>query len=176
MTSTAEERIKALEIALTNEMRERDFYLKHRDRTTNPLGKSMFQNIAKDEEEHYQRIIALHAMLKEKGKWPDSIPLVVKGNNVKATLLKMLNEAKSLPLADDDDIKAISIAIDFEKKGVAFYENLKNSVEEQQEKAFYSTLIAIEREHLLSLQDSYEFFRDPEGWYRTKEKHHLDVA
>jgi rubrerythrin len=39
MSSKTEERIKALEVALNNESRERDFYLKHAERTNNSLGK-----------------------------------------------------------------------------------------------------------------------------------------
>jgi len=176
MNNSTEERIQALEVALNNEARERDFYLKHSDRTSNPLGKSMFQNIANDESEHYQRILTLSAKLKEAGKWPESIPLIVKGTNVKSTLERVLNDVDALPLADEDDMEAVKVAIDFEQKGVAFYEKLRNSVDNPQEKAFYTTLAAMEREHLLSLQDTYEFFRDPEGWYRYKEKQHLDGA
>lgn len=176
MNSATEERIKALEVALNNEARERDFYLKHRDRTSNPLGKSMFESIANDEAEHYQRILTLHAKLKESGAWPETIPLIVNGTNVKSTLEKVLNDVDGLPQADEDDMEAVRIAIDFEQKGVAFYEKLRSSVDNPQEKSFYSTLVAMEREHLLSLQDTYEFFRDPEGWYRYKEKQHLDGA
>ena len=39
MSMEIEERIKSLEVALNNEARERDFYLKHKERTTHPLGK-----------------------------------------------------------------------------------------------------------------------------------------
>jgi len=176
MNNATEERIQALEIALNNEARERDFYLKHSRKTSNPLGKSMFESIANDEHEHYQRILTLHAKLKETGTWPESIPLIVKGTNVKSTLEKVLNDVDALPQADDDDVEAVKIAIDFEQKGVAFYEKLRSSVDNPQEKSFYATLVAMEREHLLSLQDTYEFFRDPEGWYRYKERQHLDGA
>ena len=33
------ERLNALEVALNNEMREREFYLKNANRTKNPLGR-----------------------------------------------------------------------------------------------------------------------------------------
>ena len=74
MTKKTEKRIKALEVALNNEARERDFYLKHKERTNNPIGKLMFGTIANDESEHYQRILKLHVKLKEEGKWPDTGP------------------------------------------------------------------------------------------------------
>ena len=63
MSSKTEERIKALEVALNNESRERDFYLKHAERTSNSFGKMMFQSIANDENEHYQRIVKHHQKL-----------------------------------------------------------------------------------------------------------------
>ncbi|MCK5421954.1 MAG: ferritin family protein [Deltaproteobacteria bacterium] len=176
MDKKTEERIKALEIALNNEAFERDFYLKHKERTTNPLGKLMFGTIASDESEHYQRILKLHEKLKEEGKWPDTIPLKVKGTEVKSVLQNVIDSVETLPEADKDDMEAVKIAVDFEAKGVKFYEKLRDSVDDPLEKEFYGMLASIEREHLLSLQDTYEYFQDPEGWYRIKEKHHFDGA
>ena len=37
------DRVSALEIALKNEMTERQFYLSNAERTSNPLGKAMFK-------------------------------------------------------------------------------------------------------------------------------------
>jgi hypothetical protein len=44
------------------------------------------------------------------------------------------------------------------------------------EKKFYEFLASIEREHRLSLQDTLEYFQDPAGWFRVKERHHIDGA
>jgi len=73
-------------------------------------------------------------------------------------------------------MEAVKIAIEFETKGELFYKNLRQSVEDSQEKEFYGMLESIEREHRLSLEDTYEFFKDPEGWYHRMEKPHLDGA
>jgi rubrerythrin len=73
-------------------------------------------------------------------------------------------------------MKAVKIAVDFETKGEIFYSNLAKSVEEPVEKNFYELLASIEREHRLSLEDTYEYFQDPAGWYRIKERHHIDGA
>ena len=37
------ERLNAVQVALGNEMRERDFYLKNAERTRNQVGKTMFK-------------------------------------------------------------------------------------------------------------------------------------
>ena len=174
MTSKTQDRIKALEVALNNESRERDFYLKHADRTSNSFGKLMFQSIAKDEDEHYKKILDLHGKLKEEGKWPETIPLKVKGTDMKSILKKVVESVDTSTEADTDDMEAVQIAIDFETRGEKFYSDLRDSVENPVEKEFYDVLATMEREHRLSLEDTLDYFKDPEGWYRMKEKRHLD--
>ena len=92
MSMEIEERIKSLEVALNNEARKRDSYVKHKERTTNPVGKLIYARIANDESEHYQRILKLYNKLKEEGKWPDTILLKVKGTEVKSVLQKVIGE------------------------------------------------------------------------------------
>jgi rubrerythrin len=171
-----EERIKALETALDNETWERNFYLEHSERTSHPLGKSMFKTIAEDESEHYQRILELHRKLKEAGKWPEDLPLTVKETPVRSVLKKVVEAVGSSAQADSDDMAAVKIAIDFETKGEKFYQALHDAATDPKEKAFFGMLAGLEREHRLSLEDTLAFFQDPEGWFLMKEKHHLDGA
>ena len=86
MTIQVNEKVKSIEIALNNESRERDFYLMHSERTTNGMGRLMFATLAQDENEHYQRLQELHKKLSQQGTWPESIPLTVKGSNLKNVL------------------------------------------------------------------------------------------
>jgi len=176
MSSQTEERIKALEVALNNEARERDFYLEHKKRTVNPHGKSMFASIASDEDEHYQRILELHKKLTQEGKWPETIPLTVKGTGVRGIVQKLMDSGDTASKADINDLEAVKIAIDFETKGEKFYSDLSKKADDLSEKKFYELLASIEREHRLSLEDTYEYFQDPAGWYRVKERHHIDGA
>jgi len=176
MSSNTQERIKALEIALNNEARERDFYLKHSKRTTHNLGKMMFATIASDEDEHYKRILGLHKRLIREGKWPETVPIEVKGTEVKKVIQKVLDAVNATAQADRNDVEAVKIAIDLETQGEKFYGDLAKSVENPMEKNFYEFLASIEREHRLSLQDTLEYFEDPAGWFRVKERHHIDGA
>ena len=91
-------------------------------------------------------------------------------------LKKVVEGVDTSNQADTDDMEAVKIAIDFETKGEAFYKQLKEGVDDPLEKEFYGMLESIEREHRLSLEDTYEFFKDPEGWYQRMEKPHLDGA
>jgi rubrerythrin len=175
MSMEIEERIKSLEVALNNETQERNFYMKHREKTSNPIGKLIFATLANDESEHYQRIFQLHEKLKEEGKWPETIPLKIKGTEIKSVLQREIDAVEQLPEMDQDELEAVKIALDYEAEGVRFYENLRDNVDDPLEKEFYGMIASMEREHFLSLQDVYEHFKDLQGRDLTEEKPHLDV-
>ena len=170
------QRLGALEVALNNEMNEREFYLNHARRTRNPVGRAMFNQIADDELEHYQRLKDLHGKWEKNHKWPETIPLTVKQTNVKMILKDVIRKAAEMPEADDDDLKAIEIATKFEAKGAELYTGLSNASMDPREKAFFALLAGIEREHYLSLKDTEEYLKDPSSWFTKKEHHGLDGA
>ncbi|MCJ7642201.1 MAG: ferritin family protein [Desulfobacterales bacterium] len=168
------ERLNALEVALNNEMREREFYLKNATRTKNALGKKMFQQIGDDELEHYQRLKELNQKWTKKEKWPETVPLKVNQTVVKDILLDFLKKADEKSQSDTDDLEAVRTAIDFEAKGAKFYADLRDAVTHPREKEFFDLLATIENEHYLSLKDTEEYLIDPSSWYRKMEHHTLD--
>ena len=78
-----QERLDALNVALTNEMREHEFYISNAERTANPVGRAMFQQIAGEELEHYERLKQLHETWEKQKKWPAIVPLKVKNTVVR---------------------------------------------------------------------------------------------
>ncbi len=174
MADKKQERIEALQVALNNEAREKEFYEKNSQRTKNALGKMMFAQIATEEDEHFKKILALHKRLKEQGQWPETLPLEVKGTQVKDVLKKFVEAVDTSSKGDGNDLEAVKTAIDFETKGELFYAELARTVDNPMEKKFYEFLASMEREHRLSLEDTMEFFVDPSGWYRIKERLNAD--
>jgi rubrerythrin len=174
MTMPVNETIKSIEVALNNESRERDFYLLHSKRTTNNLGKLMFATLAQDENEHYQRLQELHKKLSREGTWTENIPLTVKGSDLMNVLKTFLAKVENDTPADIDDQEAIKIAIAFEEKGYLFYAGLRDAVDNPEEKKFFNILAEMEKEHLMSLQDSLLYMEDPGGWFATKEMTNVD--
>jgi rubrerythrin len=167
------ERLSALEVALNNEMREREFYLKNANRTKNPLGKKMFQQIGDDELEHYERLKQLHQKWSKQEKWPETVPIKVKGTIVKDILLEFLKKVDETK-GDSSDLEAVRTALDFEAKGAKFYADLRDSVTNPKEREFFDLLSKMENEHYLSLKDTEEYFIDPVSWFRKAEHHTLD--
>ncbi len=170
------DRISALEVALNNELREREFYLKNAKRTKNALGKKMFQRIGDEELEHYQRLKQLHEKWEKQEKWPGTVPLKVDGTIVKDVLKDFLKKADETKEGDRDDLEAVRTAIEFEAKGAKYYADLRDAVSDPREKQFFDLLSKIENEHYLSLKDTEEYFIDPQVWYRMAEHHTFDGA
>ncbi|MDQ1277212.1 MAG: hypothetical protein QG555_252 [Thermodesulfobacteriota bacterium] len=170
------DRLNALDVALNNEMREHEFYLKNAERTKNPVGKTMFRQIAAEELEHYERLKQLHANWTKDKKWPDTVPLKVKDIIVKDILKDVVKKAASAPPGDADDLKALEEAIDFEGQGATYYARLRDDVTDSKEKAFFELLANIEHEHFVSLKDTQEYFLDPASWFRKAEWSGLDGA
>jgi len=167
------ERLSALEVALNNEMREREFYLKNANRTKNPLGKKMFQQIGDDELEHYERLKQLHLKWIKQEKWPETVPIKVKDTIVKDILIEFLKKVDETK-GDSNDLEAVRTALDFEAKGAKFYADLRDSVTNPKEKEFFDLLSKMENEHYLSLKDTEEYFIDPVSWFQKAEHHTLD--
>lgn len=169
-------KLNALETALNNEMREREFYLKCAEKTQNELGKRMFEQLAKEEEQHYNSLKILYEQGESRKGLPKEINAVVGNTNVRNVLLDLLRKIDLSQKTSEDDIGAIRKAIEFEKKGVVFYEQLSKEAETKEEKAFFGLLASMEQEHLLSLRESLEYFEDPASYFRGKEKGLLDGA
>jgi len=168
------ERLNALEVALNNETREREFYLNNAKRSKNALGKVMFQQIGDDELENYERLKQLHEKWNKQERWPGTVPLKVKDTVVKDILVDFLKKADKTAKSDADDLQAVRTAIDFEAKGAKYYAQLRDDVSDPKEKQFFDLLSRIENEHYLSLKDTEEYLVDPTSWYRKKEHHTFD--
>lgn len=170
------QQLDALEVALNNEQKERAFYLENAKRTKNPVGKAMFEQIADDELEHYERLKELHSRWKKDEKWPDTVSLTVKKSNTRDLFARAVGKGGTIPAGDADDLKAVRIAIDFEAKGIQHYADLRDGSSGEKERAFFDLLSSMEREHFLSLKDTEEFLTDPVSWYRRTESPGLDGA
>lgn len=169
-----ESKMKAIEIALENELKERDFYLQHSERTNSPLGKKMFAAIADDENEHYEQLKAIHGRLEADGKWPEEVSTVIQNVDVRQVLKDIPNLVEKTADANADDKEAVKIAIAFEKSAHVFYNELKDKTSDPQERSFFEHLAKIEWEHVQSLEDTLLYFEDPATWHEQQERSQLD--
>jgi rubrerythrin len=168
------DRLNALEMALNNETREREFYLRNAEKTKNILGKAMFERIAADELEHYERLKELHSKWEKQEKWPESVPLIINKTEIRSVLTSTIKKIDQTVKVDAGDLEAIKVAVDFEEKGVEFYRGLRDVSKDPKEKAFFDLLAMIEYEHFMSLRDAEEYLVSPDTWFIKAEHHSMD--
>ncbi len=167
-------KIKSIEVALKNEMRERDFYLKQSEKSADPLGKKMFATLAEEEEEHYRYLVELHKELQSAGKWPEEVSVVINKTNVGKVLDELVDRVSPSNVATADDKEAVRLAIDFEKEAYQFYKGLVKQAGHPDEKTLFELLAALEMEHVVSLEETLLYFEDPAQWFAKYEKPTLD--
>lgn len=165
-----QERINALETALENEMAEHEFYLTHAEKTRNIYGKMLFQKIAAEELEHHEKLKVLHKRWTKDQRWPEPIPLSVQGTQVKDFIRTLKREATEATTGNEDDLKAVRTALNFEARGRDFYARLRDGSKDLKEKDFFDLLSHIEQQHYLSLKEAEEFLIDPATWYKKKDR------
>jgi len=170
------ERISTIELAIRNEQTEKAFYLNEARRTSNPVARLLFEELAHDEDLHMRKLVALNDKLKSDGVWPADVPLEVDGTNIKQKLKSFLLNEISKPAHDMSDLEALHKAEGFEANGAVFYKNLAVACSDAREKSFFDFLAGIEREHLMSIKNSIFYLEDPSGWLAEHERSGLDGA
>lgn len=168
-------RVSSIELALQNEKTEMEFYRQEAKRSRNQLAQAMFDNLARDEQEHMERIGRLHKELIQRGVWPEDMPLTVAGTDIRATLSNVVARLDAAQDHDDDDLRALEKAAQFEAKGAQLYTNLARD-SAGAERSFFEFLARIEREHQLSVSDSLTYLKDPAAWSMQHERAGLDGA
>jgi rubrerythrin len=122
-----------------------DFYTRAEQKTFNQAGKRIFRWLAKSEEQHYHKLSELYRSLDETGRW------VFYGGS---TISLEPGEGADVTF-DTDDRSALEIALEIEKKGLAYFEEILATTSDPEGRAMLETLMAEEREHLRVIGEQY---------------------
>lgn len=136
--------LDALMRAMELEKEAFDFYTRAEQKTFNEAGKKMFRWLAHTEEEHYQKFSELYNALAAGGRW------VFYGGSTVAI------DAGPEVTFDTDDRAALEIAMQTERDGIAYYEEIARKTEDLEGKTMLKTLIDEERDHLRILKEKYD--------------------
>lgn len=147
MNENRKEILDAIMRAMEIEKETFDFYTKAEHKTFNPEGKRIFRWLAKTEEQHYLKLTELYESLHEGGRW------VFYGGS---TIVLDPAAAGEKPVGfDTDDIQALEIAMEIEKKGIAYFESLIEKTADPDGKSMLGALRNEEAEHLRVVTEKY---------------------
>jgi rubrerythrin len=168
------EQSNPIKIAIKMEIDGIAFYRKAADKTKNPLGKKMFLSFIEDEKNHLK---ALDMIVK--GVNFDLVGDIFKGSNPKErikTVFSQAEEDKTLERqeADADELMAIEMAMELEKKGYDYYVEISENSENEEIKKLFKILANEENQHYTILQNSHTFLSDTGNWFIWEERAMID--
>lgn len=149
MTQSRKEMLDAIMRALELEKETFDFYTAAEQKTFHPAGKRIFRWLAKTEEEHYLRLTELYTSLHDGGRW------VFYGGST----IAIEPEGPDHVGFDTGDLEALEIAMDIERKGIDFFDELAARTTDPDGKGMLQTLRDEEKEHLRVVEEKYRSLR-----------------
>jgi len=116
-----------------------DFYTRAEQKTFNPEGKRVFRWLAKSEEVHYLKLTELYNALNQGGSW------VFYGG---PTITLEPQGAEAGVGFETGDLEALRLAMDVEKKGIAYFDELLTHTTDPDGRSMIESLRREEEEHL----------------------------
>ncbi|WP_298437565.1 ferritin family protein [Geobacter sp.] len=147
MNENRKEILDAIMRAMEIEKETFDFYTRAEHKTFNPEGKRIFRWLAKTEEQHYLKLTELYESLHEGGRW-----VFYGGSTIS---LDPAAPGEKQVGFDTDDLQALEIAMEIEKKGIAYFETLMEKTGDQDGRSMLKALRDEEEEHLRVVTGKY---------------------
>jgi rubrerythrin len=144
-----------------------DFYAEAAARTSNPMGKKMFQRLAGEETKHehlLQDWANVGVCPAEVTFPPLDIGFVKKG---KAAVAKQVQSGTN-------DLAAIEMGQAMERKSIEFYNDGAAKATDAASRELFLRLRGEEDKHLALLTDLYDYMVNPNLWSVRDEKSHFD--
>ncbi|HEY6008090.1 MAG TPA: ferritin family protein [Geobacteraceae bacterium] len=140
MSENRKEMLDAIMRAMEMEKETFDFYTSAEQKTFDPGGKHIFRWLAKTEEAHYLKLTELYNSLSAGERW-------------------VFYGGSTIPLEPEDegaphvgfttgDLEALEIAMEIERKGISYFEELAAKTTDADGRRMLETLAGEEREHL----------------------------
>ena len=156
-------RLEIIKTAMHIEAEGEKFYKEAANKTKDPTGKAFFEVLAQDEREHKRVFGEIYVSLNEEKKWtPLKAPLTKR--DIKSSPIFDKKEAGGIK-ADLEDIRAIEIGIEKEKKSLDFYKNALEHFSEKDAKELLLRLIEIEEGHLRLLKGELDAVQGSGYWF-----------
>ena len=154
----------------------RKLFLECVNKTEHHWGKSLFQSLADDELMHIERLKEVFDKLTISEQSTEGpLPLAAE-KQWKNIFEQAQGTVDTMVKGSTGDLDAITLAINFEEKGMTYYKKLSEESQNPLEKKFYQILSQEENRHFLILKDSQELLTDPATWYEKNERIGLDGA
>lgn len=159
---------EALSKAIASEKLGIESYLKFARQTANASGKDMFIRLAQDEFEH------MNALEKELDRIQAGRPCVrirIKPSDIEEIVPQLSDPEARFKAGQGttDDLSALNIALDLERRAINFYKRESSQTSDQAVAALYSRLAEMEEAHYNLIQAELDHIKDIGFWFGVQE-------
>lgn len=160
-----------LEQAIQMEKDGKEFYVRAAANATSPAVRMIFEDLARQEDFHIQKIGEIFASMQKAGALTEWITCVIGSSSLDSLFG---DKASAHAEMSTSDLDALNFALQIEEKSMKYYDDLATQSGDKYEKRFYLALSHEERGHYLRIMDSVEMLSDPEGWNYVKGRGMVD--
>ncbi len=163
-----ERALKMLSTALEMEGEGRRFYRDTLKRCEHPAAREIYQMLMNDEVVHVEIIKRIYDAIVGGQDWTDDFRQLRREQESDDLagffegLAKRLGPEKT---SCQDDLAALEVGLDFERRAVAFYEDQLQHAQDPLEKKFVKLMIDEERTHVAVLTDMKVYLENPQSWF-----------
>jgi rubrerythrin len=163
--------LEALTKALEMEQKGYSFYSDAAKKSKNTITRKTFSYLAGCELWHIESIKIFCNSLREKGSFPSiETGSIAKTRQQDAELFaKDISSMREKIKPDDDDRKACEFAMQLEKDGYAYYQDMLKNAKDENLKKLLDFLLKEEKNHYQQFESLYTFITDTKNWYMYEE-------
>jgi len=173
MTTTDARMLEALKRALDFEDDGVAYYEKAMGECSDEVAVGVLQTLRDEEVEHKARILEIYQKVSGGGSFRGEDPTGAPMPDFVSVFEQLGRPPKAV---SGSEIDALRHALEIESRGRDMYAELSAGAPTDVEKRFYTRLGDEEKTHLALIEDSLEYFEDPEGWFQKHERSGLDGA
>ncbi len=173
MSNTSDSMLDALKGYIKTEMEGHQFYRIAAERTEDTLGKKMFTSLANDELDHARKLSSEYSSVSQTGHWlsDDELSRESREGKTPAPIFPSDPQQVAAMIPEGaDDLQALKIAIDIEKESIERYTRAAGETSDEAAQAVFQHLVAEEKQHLRTVESSYEYLADTGSWFQDMEK------
>lgn len=145
------------------------FYKEAAGKTRNPVGKKMFLSMMEDERKQIEAFRSV----------PEELDIKVRGatstiRRIRTFVEKNWDALLERIKATTDEVDALRIAMEMEKRSIEFYEKLAGKVKGTKEKALLESLVKEEQQRYEIFLNTYIFLSNSGSWFMWDEHSMMD--
>jgi rubrerythrin len=166
-----EESLDILKQGMQTELWGQRFYREAVARTDSEAGKHVFQSLVDEEGKHLDILRGEYASLQQDGGWLSPEEAMQMAESAPSTgIFPEAAEAEHLIPDDASDVRALELAMDFERRGYEQYKANADAAESPEARELWQSLAKWEDAHYAFLQKTHEFLQTDGAWYFDEEE------